>query len=134
MSCFPGRSRITPFRVWFVFTAVVLSVSLITGYRASRAAQAPQYLFTKTRVVVEVEFVPAGAEDAAVEAAFREAGEAPSTVPEFHPLFVLGLLDAALPAEMLCLLACVIWSRRRRARITASQPATAARAAAKYEP
>jgi len=81
---------------WLLFSAAVFCVSLLTGYRASRAARAPQYLFTKTRVVVETTPVPIDDQEAEIQRRFSEAGEE-TTVPEVQPMFVLGLLDAALP-------------------------------------
>lgn len=117
--------RIRPLRAWLVLSAAVLCISLGTGYRASRAARAPQYLFTKTRVVVEIEPTPADAREAAIETAFAEAGAA-DTVPQIQPMFVLGLLDGALPIIALGGLAAWAWARASRTDHRPQRPAGAA--------
>ncbi|MFO0973230.1 MAG: hypothetical protein U1A27_07315 [Phycisphaerae bacterium] len=99
--------------LWLAFAALVLAISLISGHRASRAAGAPQYLFTKTHVLVNEPYQPADARDAELERAFADAGE-PRVEFVSRPMFVLGLLDAALPliAGSGLLAALVAWRRR----------------------
>src|SRR5262245_3309612 len=102
--------------VWLVFSVTIVAVSLFTGYHASREVGAPQYLFTKTRVFVDVERAPVDETDAEVQRKFAEAGES-TTEPESRPMFVLGLLDAALPlvgASGLIAVAVAMMVRRRR--------------------
>src|SRR5215813_7939424 len=103
------RSSMTPLRVWIFFSALVLGVSIGTGYRASRAALEPQYLLTKTSVLVEVPYVPADETEARLEATMADAGAALKTVREERPMFVLGLADAAVPAIILTGLPAWIW-------------------------
>ncbi len=100
---------------WLLYSVAVVGLSLTTGYRASRAARAPQYLLTKTRVVVETTPVPVDEQEAEIQRRFSEAGEE-TTVPEVQPMFVLGLLDAALPlvvAGGLIAIAAALFVRRR---------------------
>lgn len=86
-------------RTWIAFSvliAAVWAVSLGTGYRASRFAGSPHYLLTRTSVPVLRDVPPEDEVDAALDEMFEEAGEdTRMTVDE--PMFVLGLLDAALP-------------------------------------
>ncbi len=111
------RTRMTLGRIWLAFSTLVVLVSLATGYRASRAAGAPVYLLTKTSVVVERPAVAADAQEAEILRRMAEAGE-DSRVSELQPMFVLGLLDAALPLVLFSGL--LVWGagfvRRRRAR------------------
>jgi len=97
-----------------MFSLLVAGVSLATGYRASRAAGVPQYLFTKTRVLVETVPPPADETEAEIEAALAESGEPPRTVVEFRPMFVLGALDGALPMVIVGGIAALIWTLCRR--------------------
>lgn len=101
---------------WLCFSFAIVAVSLVTGYRASRVVGEPQYLFTKTRVIAEVERTPADETEAEVQRQFAAAGES-TTEPETRPMFVLGLLDAALPlvvASGLIAVAIALILRRRR--------------------
>ena len=106
----------TPGRVWLAFSTLVVLVSLATGYRASRAAGAPQYLLTKTSVVVERPAVAADEQEAELLRRLAEAGE-DTRVSELQPMFVFGLLDGALPLVLISGL--LVWGvgyvRRRRA-------------------
>jgi hypothetical protein len=98
-------------RLWLAFAVATLTVSLASGYRASRAARAPQYLFSKTQVLVEEPYVPANAVEAALEATLREAEDGPSTVTVKRPMLVLGLLDGAVP--ILVASGAGVWCGRR---------------------
>lgn len=113
------------FRVWIVFTIAILGISLATGYRASRAARAPMYLLTKTSVVVEKPATPTDEREAEIQRRFAEAGEE-NTVSELEPMFVLGLLDGALPIVIISgLLAFgvgLIQRRKARRRIAVGSP------------
>lgn len=101
-------------RVWLAISALVVLVSLATGYRASRAAKAPQYLFTKTAVVVERPVTPTDETEAEIQRRFAEAGEE-NTVSELEPMFVLGLLDGAIPMVVVSgVLAAAVGLVRRR--------------------
>lgn len=111
--------KVTPGRVWVGVSLLVLCVSLASGYRASRAAGMPLYLFTKTRVPVEEPYVPETAEAAEAEAAFREAGGEPTMVPVLRPMWVLGLVDGALPVVLLTGVGCWVSGRVRRKRCAA---------------
>src|SRR5262245_7358690 len=101
------------FLAWFLFSIAVLAVSLVTGCRASRAAKAPQYLLTKTHVVIERSAVPADEQEAEILRRFAEAGE-DTSVSELQPMFVLGLLDGALPLVAISGLLALYVARRRR--------------------
>jgi len=115
----------TPAKVWLAFSALAVLASLATGYRASRAANAPQYLFTKTAVVVERPVVPADEREAEIQRRFAEAGEE-NTVSELEPMFVLGLLDGALPivtiSGLLAFGVGLIQRRKARRRIAVGSP------------
>lgn len=105
---------------WFAYAIVVvamLTVSIVTGRRASAIAGSPHYLLTRTTVFVEKEVEPESDTEAALDALFEEAGETPTRTVE-TPAFVLGLLDATLPAAaagLLLLGGATFLSKRRRA-------------------
>lgn len=106
----------TPGKVWLGFSTLVVLTSLATGYRASRAAGAPQYLLTKTSIVVERPAVAVDEQEAEILRRLAEAGE-DSRVSELQPMFVFGLLDGALPLVLIS--GMLVWGvgfvRRRRA-------------------
>lgn len=89
-------------RAWVIFAVIidaVWMVSLATGYRASQIAGSPHYLLTRTSVPVLSEVPAENETDAALDKVFEEAGEdTRMTVDE--PVFVLGILDAALPITL----------------------------------
>lgn len=91
----PGARGVSILAIWLFFASLTLIVSLVTGYRASVAAKAPQYLFTKSTVIVEEPRVAANAIEAQLEAGQDDPEFA--TVPVARPMLVLGLLDGALP-------------------------------------
>lgn len=114
---------------WTCYALIVVALittSIVTGRRATRMAESPHYLFTRTQVFVEQQVEPTGQTDAALDALFEEAGES-TTMTVAQPAFVLGLLDATAPvtvfgASMLATFT-VIGRRRRRA---AGNPSTEA--------
>ena len=117
-----ARRRRRPCRTalvaWGLVSLAAVAVSLITGFRASRAADAPQYLLTKFRVAVDVPAPAEAAEDVAVDAMYADAGLPRATRREWRPMFVLGLLDGALPISALAGAACMTtaWLMARRER------------------
>ncbi|RIK68233.1 MAG: hypothetical protein DCC65_03285 [Planctomycetota bacterium] len=85
----------------FLLLAVALvALSLYTGHRATALTGEPHYLFTCTHVYVAEEVPPEDETEAALDAAFAEAGEDTRQTVR-HPLFVLGLVDATAPLVLL---------------------------------
>ena len=112
---------------WVVYALAagsMLTVSLVTGRRATRLTGEPHYLITRTQVLVERRVEPAGETDAALDALFEEAGE-PPTILVSTPMFVLGLADATGPAILLggvVMTAVTLVARRRRRRAVGEPP------------
>jgi hypothetical protein len=94
----------------------MIAISLVTGRRATVLSGEPHYMLTRTSVFVERKMEPASATDAALEAAFSEAGET-TDVHVAEPIFVLGLLDATGPVVLGGgLVVLLLWWRDRRRR------------------
>src|SRR5262249_934474 len=96
-------------------STLVIGFSIYTGYRASVAARGPQYLLTKTQVVVEATPAPSNEVEAEVQRRFAEAGE-DTAGPLLRPMVVVGLLDGALAIVAVSGFAALLWSRHRRRR------------------
>ena len=74
----------------------MITTSLVTGRRATLLTGNPHYMLTRTSVFVERPVESTNATDAALNAAFEDAGESTDMTVE-EPMFVLGLLDATGP-------------------------------------
>ncbi len=107
---------------FLLLAAALVAVSLYTGHRATRLTGEPHYLFTCTHVYVTEQVPPEDETEAALDAAFAEAGEDTRQTVR-HPLFVLGLVDGAAPLVLLG--AIVLAGRHYLARRRRAAPATA---------
>lgn len=103
--------------LYVILSLALVGTSLVTGRRATRLSGEPHYLLTRTRVLVERKVEPGNATDAAMNAIFEEAGESTRLHVE-EPAFVLGLLDATVPAIVLggLIVGLLYWRNRRRRR------------------
>ena len=102
--------------LYILLSLAMIATSLITGRRASVLTGEPHYLLTRTSIFVERKVPPGNATDAAINAAFEEAGVS-TDLHVKEPIFVLGLLDATAPAVAGGgLIVLLLWRRDRRRR------------------
>jgi len=105
--------------MWIAFGVAVAGMAAataVTGWRATRLTGDPKYLFSCTTVFVKRHLDPETDQDAAFDAAMRDAGESDEQwVPV--PMVVVGLLDATAPVAVLGAMGAgaVTWWARRRA-------------------
>ncbi len=115
-----------PWIAFAILSMACIAATVLTAARAERLTGDSYGLFTKTRVLVEVETEADNPTDAALDELFAEVGE-PATITELRPIFVFGLLDAALPVTAVggLTLAAVHRFRRRRSTRAADEHETA---------